>query len=66
LRYRQEEELLAGAPDPERYYREEILPAKLALNLEYIRTRTFWGDLKLIGQTVQACVSTDEHTVQPT
>jgi lipopolysaccharide/colanic/teichoic acid biosynthesis glycosyltransferase len=63
LRYRREEELLAGAPDPEQTYREQILPAKLALNLEYIRTRTFWGDLKLIGRSVQACAKVDEHTL---
>lgn len=63
LRYRREEDLLAVVRDPEQYYRERILPAKLALNLEYIRTRTFWGDLKLIGRTVQACAKSDEHTL---
>ena len=31
-----EEELLAGTPDPERYYRETILPPKLAVSLEYL------------------------------
>lgn len=57
LEFRDEEEMLAGAADAERYYREAILPPKLALNLEYIRTRTFWGDLKLIARTLRACVA---------
>ena len=59
LQFRREEEMLAGAADAERYYREAILPPKLSLNLEYIRTRTFWGDLKLIVQTLRACVATE-------
>jgi len=54
LQFRREEEMLAGAADAERYYRETILPPKLALNLEYIRSRTFWGDLKLIARTLRA------------
>jgi len=70
LAYRQEEQMLAGAPDPEHYYREVLLPAKLALNLEYLRTRSFWRDLRLIIRTLQACISPHErttiHTVQPT
>ena len=33
IAYRNEEELLAKASDPIRYYRESVLPAKLALNL---------------------------------
>jgi lipopolysaccharide/colanic/teichoic acid biosynthesis glycosyltransferase len=57
LEFRHEEEMLAGAADAERYYREAILPPKLALNLEYIRTRTFWGDLKLIARTLRSCVA---------
>lgn len=61
LIYRHEEELLGSAADPERYYRETILPAKLALNLEYIRTRTFWLDLKLILLTIHRCFFTHLH-----
>jgi lipopolysaccharide/colanic/teichoic acid biosynthesis glycosyltransferase len=57
LHFRHEEEMLAGTADAERYYRETILPPKLALSLEYLRTRTFWGDLKLIARTLRACVA---------
>ena len=55
--YRDEEKILAGVADPERLYREEILPRKLDLYEEYVRTRTFWGDLKILGQTAIAIIA---------
>ena len=36
LTYRDEESILANYADVERGYREEVLPAKLALNREYL------------------------------
>jgi lipopolysaccharide/colanic/teichoic acid biosynthesis glycosyltransferase len=51
LRYRNEEELLRDAIDPEAVYLKEILPAKLALDLEYLRRRSAWTDLCLIART---------------
>ncbi len=56
LEYRHEEKLLAGRDDVERAYLTEIMPAKLALDLEYVRTRTLIGDLALILRTVGAIV----------
>lgn len=53
LLYRNEEELLAGAGDPNALYRESVLPAKLLLNLRYLRCGTFWLDLKLILLTIR-------------
>ncbi len=55
--YRDEEKILAGVADPERLYREQILPRKLDLYEEYVRTRTFWGDLKILGQTAIAIIA---------
>ena len=55
--YRDEEKILASVPDPERLYREQILPRKLDLYEEYVRTRTFWGDLKILGQTAIAIIA---------
>jgi lipopolysaccharide/colanic/teichoic acid biosynthesis glycosyltransferase len=52
LLYRNEEALLAGSPDPERYYVETILPAKLQMNVDYLRRRSFSLDLRLILLTV--------------
>jgi lipopolysaccharide/colanic/teichoic acid biosynthesis glycosyltransferase len=53
LVYRNEEELLAAAADPERAYREQILPAKLQLNIEYLENRNWWTDIKLIAMTTR-------------
>ena len=55
--YRDEEMVLAGLSDPERFYREQILPRKLGLYVEYVSTRTFWGDLKILGQTAIAIIA---------
>jgi lipopolysaccharide/colanic/teichoic acid biosynthesis glycosyltransferase len=52
LLYRNEEELLAAAGDPNALYRESVLPAKLLLNLKYLQSRSFWLDLKLILLTI--------------
>ena len=53
LVYRDEESILAGYSDPERGYREAVLPAKLALNLEYLERRSAMRDLKLLALTVR-------------
>ena len=48
---------MAGIADPERFYREQILPRKLDLYEEYVTTRTFWGDVKILGRTAIALVA---------
>jgi lipopolysaccharide/colanic/teichoic acid biosynthesis glycosyltransferase len=53
LVYRDEEELLGASPDPERLYRECILPLKLQLNLSYLRSRSLARDFKLIWLTIR-------------
>lgn len=52
IHYRSESELLAKAEDPERAYVHEILPHKLALNLEYIRRQSVALDLVIIVKTI--------------
>lgn len=54
LEYRNEEELLAGRDNVEEYYINEVMPAKLKRDLEYIRTRTLIGDLGILIRTVVA------------
>lgn len=54
LLYRDEEKLLALATDPERHYREYCIPAKAALNLEYIRKATLVSDIQVILRTIMA------------
>ena len=52
LEYRHEEQLISG-PDAERTYLEHVLPDKLAIDLAYVRNRSFWSDLQLIARTVR-------------
>jgi lipopolysaccharide/colanic/teichoic acid biosynthesis glycosyltransferase len=56
LLYRDEQTILGEADDPDTLYRDRILPAKLFLNLSYLRSRSFWKDLKLIFRTIRHCV----------
>lgn len=52
LKYRDEETILAGQADPERYNREVIWPDKVAINRDYLENYRFLGDLALIWRTV--------------
>lgn len=52
LRFPNEGELLRGSSDPDRDYMEKIHPEKVRLGLEYVRNRTFIGDVKIIAQTL--------------
>ena len=54
--YRDENDLLEGAADPERIYIDEIMPAKLELNRQYLSQIGVWTDIKLIFATVMAVV----------
>jgi lipopolysaccharide/colanic/teichoic acid biosynthesis glycosyltransferase len=53
LMYREEEALLSTAPDAAAFYREQVLPAKLALNLMYLDSRTLARDIRLILLTIR-------------
>lgn len=48
IRYRNENDLLEKADDPETYYREVIMQDKLRINLEYVEKHSFGYDIKLI------------------
>ncbi len=54
LQFRDESALLARAADPEREYREVVLPAKLRLAADYVDTASLGGDLRLIAATLRA------------
>lgn len=59
LHYRNESALLSG-PDPEGTYVRDILPHKLAIELKYMQTRSFWSDVKLIVRTIRSMFSKAE------
>ena len=49
--------LAMQADDPERYYREVLLPQKVAMYAEYVRTRSLLGDLRVLIATAWAVVA---------
>ena len=52
LKYRNEEELLAKASDPQKYNDEVIFPDKVRINRYYLHHYSFWADIKMIFATV--------------
>ena len=59
IRYRHEERLLAQQADPEKYYRETLLPLKLASDVEYVQRRCLVLDLYLLARTFLALFERD-------
>lgn len=51
IRYRNENELLEKAEDPDQYYINVVMQDKLAIDLEYIRNVSFGYDIWLIFHT---------------
>lgn len=47
-----EDELLGKSKNPEEEYMNEVMPKKLALNIQYIDNQSFFGDLWLIVKTI--------------
>ena len=52
IKFRNENELMEKAEDPESYYINELMQEKLNLYLEYVDNRSFLGDIGLIFKTV--------------
>ena len=56
IKFRNENELLEKAKDPEKYYIEVIMQEKIRLYLEYVKNTSFWYDIKLIFKTIMVIV----------
>lgn len=52
IQFINENELLATAENPEEFYIKEIMPQKLALNIEYINSNLLLKDVGLILKTI--------------
>lgn len=52
LKYRNEEELLAGVDDPQKYNDEVIYPDKVRINIKYLEHWSFWLDLRILFCTI--------------
>ncbi|MCP4895220.1 MAG: sugar transferase [Actinomycetales bacterium] len=66
IEFRNEEAILATAENAEACYRDVILPRKLQLSAEYVRHRSFLGDLRVLWKTATALVDsrTGDHSKQ--
>ena len=60
IKYRHENDMLAGSSDPERTYIEEILPAKMKINRDYVAHFSFLEDMKILGRTFKCLFEKDE------
>ena len=65
LAYHDEASLLANFDDPERVYREHVLPRKLALSLDYLAQRTIVSDLRVIAETALRMVVRPKPSPSP-
>jgi len=57
IKYRDEEAILAGKPDPEAYYLNVILPDKLSLAKLYLEEISFSTDLRIVIDTIKSIVT---------
>ena len=57
IRFRNENELMEQAEDPEKYYIEVIMQEKIKLYLEYVQNHSFLGDIGLIFKTFWVIVT---------
>jgi len=52
IEYKDENRILGMADDPHRAYVEQVLPIKLGYYVDYVKQRTFLGDIKIILATL--------------
>ena len=57
IKFRNENELMDKAEDPEKYYIKVIMQEKIKLYLEYVEKHSFWNDMGLIFKTLWVVIS---------
>ena len=57
IKFRNENELMEKAEDPENYYINVIMQEKIRLYLEYVENASFWYDIKLIFATFKVIIT---------
>ena len=60
IKFRNENELMEKADNPENYYINVIMQEKIRLYLEYVGKVGFWYDIKLIFKTFKVIVTEDD------
>jgi lipopolysaccharide/colanic/teichoic acid biosynthesis glycosyltransferase len=54
LRFVDEEDILSEAADKEKFYEETLLPQKMILDVQYVQSVSFLGDLQVMAKTLVA------------
>ena len=53
IAYSNENEILSKYQNPEEGYINEVMPAKIKLNMQYVNNRSFAKDLGVIAKTIR-------------
>lgn len=56
IKYRDESQMFPAGVDPDRFYREQILPDKIAMAQSYVASRSMRSDCRIIAQTMARIV----------
>jgi lipopolysaccharide/colanic/teichoic acid biosynthesis glycosyltransferase len=56
IKFRNEDEILRGSPDPHLAYHQVVRPDKIRLGLEYVEKRSLLVDFKILLQTLRAVI----------
>ena len=64
IHFRHEERMLTGG-DAETVYRLQVLPAKVALDAAYLRSRSLVGDCRILVQTLRTVVTSTAPAFDP-
>lgn len=56
IEFKDENEILGRAADPNHAYIQDVLPIKIRYYVEYVNTRSLFGDVLLILRTIKAIV----------
>lgn len=57
IKFRNENELMEKAENPEDYYINVIMQEKIRLYLEYVENASFWYDIRLVFQTINVIIT---------
>ena len=64
LRFVDEKRLLSG-PDPAGTYTEHVLPAKIAIDIDYARSRSLLGDVSILAPHIGTADRPDRYARSP-
>ena len=63
VKYRHEAEILGRAEDPEKEYVERVLPEKIRLGKEYVKSSSLWVDFATILKTLHVVGRPEKATL---